>query len=75
MDDGAGLVAPIDDHDTEFAYQVMGGVNYNLAEDLALGLEYRFFEAERYHLQDSVGGNINPEYNSHSFMLTVTLGF
>ena len=74
-DDGAGLVPPIDDHDTKFAYQVMGGVNYNLAEDLALGLEYRFFEAERYDLVDTVGNDIRPEYNSHSFMLTVTVGF
>lgn len=74
-DDGAGVVAPIDDHDTKFAYQVMAGVNYNVATDLALGLEYRFFEAERYGLQDDVGNDIRPEYNSHSFMLNVTLGF
>lgn len=74
-DDGAGVIPPIDDHDVKFAYQVMGGINYDLGSNLALGLEYRFFEAERYQLQDDVGNNIRPEYNSHSFMLTMTLGF
>lgn len=74
-DDGAGITAPIDDNDTEFAYQVMGGFNYDLSSNLAVGIEYRYFETERLDLRDSLGASFNPEYKQHSVLATVTLGF
>lgn len=75
-DNGGGLFATIDDHDTVFAYQVMGGFNYNLSSGLALGVEYRFLETENFELNTSVPGAVfRSDYNHHSVMTTLTLGF
>ena len=75
-DDGAGgAVNPLDDNDTVFAYQVMGGFNYDLGSNLALGIEYRYFESERLELRDIVGTTIEPEYKQHGVLATITLGF
>lgn len=75
-DDGAsGAVDPIDDNDTVFAYQVMGGFNYDLGSNLAFGFEYRYFESERLALTDIMGATIEPRYSQHGVLATITLGF
>lgn len=75
-DDGAaGLFTAIDDEDTVFAYQVMGGANVNLASGLAFGVEYRFLETEKFEFTDTAGGTFRDDYNQHSLLLTITLGF
>ena len=74
-DNGAGALNPIDDNDTKFAYQVMGGFNYDLGSNLALGIEYRYFESERLELRDTVGTTIEPEYKQHGVLATITIGF
>ncbi len=74
--DGAGGAFPtLDDNDTVFAYQVMAGFFYGLGDNLFLGLEYRFLETEEFELTDSLGGTFEDEYNHHSALLTLTLGF
>lgn len=75
-DDGAGgLLLTTDDVDTVFAYQVMGGINYDLSDNLAVGAEYRFFQTESFELSNSAGGVFSDIYDNHSVMLTLTLGF
>lgn len=76
-DDGAGglLGSTIDDHDTVFAFQSMVGVNYDLASGMALGLEYRFLETENFTFVDSLGFGFVDNYDNHSALLTLTLGF
>lgn len=75
-DDGrGGAIASIDDNDTALAYQVMAGLTYNMSENLAIGVEYRFHETEDFTLSRSAGPDFEDEYNHHSAMLTVRLGF
>lgn len=76
-DDGAGglIGVTINDNDTIFAYQVMGGVFYNLSESMAIGFEYRFLETETFVLDDSAGGTFASRYNNHSGLFTLTVGF
>ncbi len=74
-DGGGGAIDPIDATDTKFAYQVMGGFNYDLGSNLALGVEYRYLEVERLDMRDVMGIAINPEYQQHAVLLTMTLGF
>lgn len=76
QDDGAAAaIQPIDATDIKFAYQVMGGLNYDLGSNLAVGIEYRYLEVERLEMRDIVGVAINPEYQQHSVLATITLGF
>ena len=75
-DDGAGgAFGVIDDHDTAFTYQVMAGLTYNMSENLAVGIEYRFLETEDFELSRSGGGFFEDDYNHHSALVTVRLGF
>ena len=75
-DDGAGGTGVIfDDHDTAFTYQVMAGFNYDFGDNLAVGFEYRFLETEEVTISHSGGGALRDEYNHHSALVTLTLGF
>ena len=75
-DNGAGgALATIDDNDTALSYQVMAGFNYNMSENLAIGVEYRFHETEDFTFTRSAGADFEDEYNHHSAMVTVRLGF
>lgn len=74
--DGAGGAFPtIDDDDTVFAYQFMAGFNYDLGDNLAIGLEYRFLETESFELANSAAGTFEDEYDHHSALVTLTFGF
>ena len=74
-DNGAGITPPIDDNDTEFTYQVMGGFNYDLNDHMAIGVEYRYFQTEGLELWDTAGTVFTPQYKQHSVLATITLGF
>ena len=75
-DDGAGgATGSIDDDDTALAYQVMAGFYRHISDNLAVGFEYRFIETEDFTLSRSVGADFEDEYNQHSALVTLTLGF
>ncbi len=74
--DGAGGAFPtIDDDDTVFAYQVMAGFTYPIGDNMSFGLEYRFMETEEFEFTNSLGGDFRDEYNHHSALVTLTIGF
>ena len=76
QDDGSGgTLATIDDNETVFAYQAMAGVTRHLGDNLAIGFEYRYFEAERLGFRNSIGIAFRPQYSHHSVLLNFTLGF
>jgi len=76
QDDGAnGFFPSIDDHDTVFAFQVMGGLNFDISDNLSIGAEYRFLETEAFELTTSNGSTFGNYYDHHSLLLTVTVGF
>ena len=62
---------PIGDaEDTVFAYQVGGGVAYDITEKTALDLTYRYFATE-----DPSDYGINAEYASHNFYVGLRYNF
>lgn len=75
-DDGANGVFPsIDDQDTVFAFQFMGGLNFDLSDHLSIGAEYRFLETEAFALARSNGTTFGNFYDHHSLLLTLIVGF
>ncbi|NNG04365.1 MAG: porin family protein [Inquilinus sp.] len=75
-DDGSGgAFATFDDDDTVFAYQAMAGFTKYLNDHLAVGVEYRYFEADRLSFRNSIGIESRPLYSHHSAMVNFILGF
>lgn len=62
---GAARIGTEGVHDTVFAYQAFGGVKKNFGDKTSAGVEYRYFDAERAALSDTIT-TIRTEYDSHS---------
>jgi len=56
----------IKDGDTRFAYQLMGGVAVPLSEDVALTLQYRWFDAGAVEAHDVRGERITRDHAGHN---------
>lgn len=72
--DRAGLVAggaSLDDRSTEFAYQGIVGVSYELSERLDITADYRYFSTLSPDLKTTDAGvsSTNNDYSNHTFMV------
>lgn len=67
----------LDDEDTTFAWQLMGGVSYDITDRLSLGIEYRYFSAEPRLTSSaptlSVSNDV--DFDSHSVLLRLNHRF
>lgn len=66
------------DTNTQFAYQGIAGVLYDLAPHWSLGLEYRYFATQHPAFVDSVSGTrvwTETVYRAHEVLLGVTYDF
>jgi len=64
----------VNDRDVAFAYQAIVGVGYDVAENLAITADYRFFHAPDLD-NDKSGSNIADGYANHALMLGVRYAF
>jgi len=64
----------VNDADVAFAYQAILGVGYDVAENLAVTADYRFFHAPNLD-NDKSGSNIADGYANHALMLGVRYAF
>jgi opacity protein-like surface antigen len=55
-----------DDSTTVFAYQLGGGVSFEIAPQTSLFLEYRYFGTAKPSLTDVTGVSFDTEYRSHT---------
>lgn len=58
-----------------FAYQPMVGVNYALTDQLALGLQYRYFATANVVLRDAAGHDFAIRSTSHNVLASLTYYF
>ncbi|MES2097741.1 MAG: outer membrane beta-barrel protein [Pseudomonadota bacterium] len=65
----------IDDGDTRFAYQLIGGVAFKLGPNLALTAQYRWFDAGTLSAKDVRGEAITRKHSGHNFDLGFRLSF
>jgi OmpA-OmpF porin, OOP family len=71
------LAAPswLDDSDTGFAWQALAGVRAPISDNWDVGLKYRFFNASKVNLVDSLGRDVDTRFRSHSLMGSLIYNF
>lgn len=74
LDSELPVVGRVDENDTVFAYQIGGGVAYELNEFMALDLGYRYFATSDPSFRVA-GARIDSEYQSHNVSLGFRLSF
>lgn len=65
----------VDDSDTVFAYQAIGGLGYDLTQNLTAFVEYRYFATVDPSFNASNGGNYDSQFMSHNALLGVRYHF
>lgn len=70
-----GESALVDDDDTVFAYQFLGGVACQVAPRLYLDLGYRYFALLEPEFTDATGAKFESEYVSHNVTLGMRVDF
>ncbi len=65
----------VDDSDTVFAYQAIGGLGYDLTQNLTAFVEYRYFATVDPSFKASNGGNYDSQFMSHNALLGVRYHF
>lgn len=71
----AGVGTVIDDHKTDFAWQLIGGVRFPLSDSLGLGVKYRYFVLDDFELEGANGANLRANYRAHSVLASLTYSF
>ncbi len=67
--------ASLDDSSSDFAWQLLAGINAPLTDTVDVGLRYRFFNAEDVALVDLGGRDLDGRLRTHSLMGTLTFNF
>jgi len=65
----------VDDHDTDFAYQAMGGVSYRLTANGAIFTEYRYFAVNDPTFDTVGGGQVHSDFATHNVEVGYRVAF
>lgn len=65
----------LDDSDSGFAWQILGGVRAPLNDRWDVGLKYRMFNVGGVDLVDRAGRELSTKFRSHSLLGTLTYNF
>ena len=65
----------VDDQDTEFAYQAMGGISYQLTERGTLFTQYRYFAVNDPTFDAASGGQVHSEFATHNVEIGYRIAF
>ncbi|WP_196492252.1 outer membrane protein, partial [Erythrobacter donghaensis] len=71
----AGLGTLIDDSDTDFAWQLIGGARFPVTRNVDLGVKYRYFNADDFRLTGTNGNQLNADYSAHSVLASLIVNF
>jgi len=61
----------VDDSDIVFAWQVGGGIGYEISPGIVISADYRYQATTDPEFKDVLGNKIDTEYSSHSIMLGI----
>jgi opacity protein-like surface antigen len=67
-----GGVTIADDSDTVFAWQIGGGLGWELNPNWGISLNYRWFSTSDPEFRDELGGDFSAEYSSHNLTAGLT---
>ncbi|MEO0441723.1 MAG: outer membrane beta-barrel protein, partial [Pseudomonadota bacterium] len=65
----------LDDSDTGFAWQIIGGVRAPLSDSWDVGLKYRYFNQSGIDLVDSIGRDVSADLSTHSILGSLIYNF
>ena len=65
----------LNDSDTGFAWQAIAGVRAPLTNHIDVGLKYRFFNADKINLVDTIARTVSTRYRSHSILGSLIYNF
>jgi len=71
----AGVGTVINDHDTDFAWQLIGGVRMPVTRNLDLGVKYRYFVIDDFNVNSTNGADLRANYRAHSVLASLTYNF
>lgn len=69
--DGSDTFQLIDDSVLAFAWQIGGGLAYEIQEGLLLSLDYRWLNAADPQFDVELGGSVDAEYSSHNILVGI----
>lgn len=61
----------VDDSDTVVAWQIGGGVGYEISRGIVVSADYRYLATEDPRMTDEAGVRFDTEYSSHNMMLSI----
>jgi OOP family OmpA-OmpF porin len=71
----AGVGTLIDDKQTDFAWQLIGGVRFPVTRNVDLGVKYRYFNIDDFRLTGANGNDLNANYSAHSVLASLIVNF
>lgn len=71
----AGVGTIVDDGETDFAWQLIGGFRFPVNDSIDLGVKYRYFNIDDFRLQAANGNDLRANYSAHSVLASLTMNF
>ncbi len=71
----AGVGTVIDDNETDFAWQLIGGLRFPVSDKIDLGLKYRYFVIDEFQINTATSLPAEVDYQVHSILASVTYNF
>lgn len=65
----------IDDKQTDFAWQLIGGVKVPVTDRIDLGVKYRYFNIDNFRLTGANGSDLRADYSAHSVLASLVYNF
>ena len=64
-----------DDSDSGLAWQALAGIRAPISDSWDVGLRYRYFNAQKVNITDTIGRGLEAKLTSHSLLGTLTYNF
>ncbi len=71
----AGVGTVIDDDETDFAWQLIGGLRFPVNDKIDLGLKYRYFVIDEFQINTANAIPAEVDYQVHSILASLTYNF
>jgi opacity protein-like surface antigen len=65
----------VDDKQTDFAWQLIGGVKFPVTDRIDLGVKYRYFNIDDFRLTGTNGSDLSADYSAHSVLASLVFNF
>lgn len=71
----SGVGTVINDKQTDFAWQLIGGFRFPVTSAVDLGVKYRYFNIDDFRLQGANGNDLRANYSAHSVLASLIVNF